>query len=44
MKISVLKLGGSLLDLPDLKDRLSEFLAQLQDRRPLLICGGGSAV
>ena len=43
MKISVLKLGGSLLDLPDLKDRLSEFLAQLQDRRPLLICGGGSA-
>ncbi|WP_417385676.1 hypothetical protein [Gimesia sp.] len=43
MKISVLKLGGSLFDLPDLKDRLSEFLAQLQDRKPLLICGGGRA-
>ncbi|HAH48222.1 MAG TPA: hypothetical protein DCM07_25900, partial [Planctomycetaceae bacterium] len=41
MKICVLKLGGSLFDLPDLKDRLSEFLGQLTDCRPLLICGGG---
>ncbi|WP_417381351.1 hypothetical protein [Gimesia sp.] len=43
MKISVLKLGGSLFDLPDLKDRISEFLRHWQDRSPLLICGGGSA-
>ena len=41
MKICVLKLGGSLFDLPDLKNRLSEFLGQLTDCRPLLICGGG---
>lgn len=41
MKICVLKLGGSLFDLPDLKDRLSEFLGQLTDSRLLLICGGG---
>lgn len=43
MKISVLKLGGSLFDLPDLKDRLTEFLGQMKDSRPLLICGGGRA-
>ncbi|QDT93068.1 amino acid kinase family protein [Gimesia algae] len=42
MKISVLKLGGSLFDLPDLKNRLSEFLRQLKNSKPLLICGGGS--
>ena len=39
--ISVIKLGGSLLSLPDLVPRLSDVLRQLSERRCLVICGGG---
>jgi aspartokinase-like uncharacterized kinase len=43
MSVAVLKLGGSLLDLADLPDRLRVVLARLDGDRPLLICGGGTA-
>ena len=43
MLISVLKLGGSLLDLADLTARLQSVFASLNADRPLLICGGGDA-
>ena len=43
MSITVLKLGGSLLDLADLPDRLRAVFAKLDGDRPLLICGGGEA-
>ncbi|WP_339727552.1 hypothetical protein [uncultured Gimesia sp.] len=43
MHVTVIKVGGSLFDLPDLGARLSDLLAQLNDSRPLLISGGGSA-
>jgi len=43
MPIAVIKVGGSLFDLPDLGDRLQSLLAQLNGSRPLLISGGGRA-
>lgn len=43
MGVTVLKLGGSLLDLGDLPDRLRSVLQMLGNDRPLLICGGGDA-
>lgn len=43
MGVSVLKLGGSLLGLADLPDRLRAVLARLDGEQPLLICGGGAA-
>ena len=43
MSIAILKLGGSLLDLPDLSVRLQSVFANLDGDRPLLICGGGEA-
>ena len=43
MSVAVLKLGGSLLDLADLPDRLRAVTAMLAGDRPLLICGGGAA-
>ena len=39
----VAKVGGSLLDLPALADRLEAFLATYRDRRMVLIVGGGGA-
>ena len=41
---SVIKLGGSLLDLPDLPTRLGNFLSDFSRIRPVLVCGGGPAV
>ena len=41
---SVIKLGGSLLDLPDLQPRLKNFLADLSRPHPVFTCGGGSTV
>lgn len=41
--ITVLKLGGSLLDLPDLMHRLEAFLQQPHVTRPVLVVGGGDA-
>lgn len=44
MSITVLKLGGSLLDLTDLSARLQAVFASLkEDEGPLLISGGGDA-
>lgn len=43
MPVTVLKLGGSLLDLPDLATRVRGVLKQLSGDKPLLICGGGEA-
>jgi aspartokinase-like uncharacterized kinase len=40
----VIKLGGSLLGLPDLRERLDRFLAGIARPRPILIAGGGAAV
>ena len=37
----VVKLGGSLLDLPDLAVRLDRFLKTWQDERVLMLVGGG---
>lgn len=39
----VAKVGGSLYDLPDLRDRLRSWLANAGDCRVLLIPGGGAA-
>jgi aspartokinase-like uncharacterized kinase len=39
--IHVIKLGGSLLDLPDLPARLTQFLDDCPERRHLLVVGGG---
>jgi len=41
MHVTVVKIGGSLLDLPDLGIRLTGFLSTLNGTRPLLISGGG---
>lgn len=41
MSVTVLKLGGSLLDLGDLPIRLRAIFAKLDGGRPLLVCGGG---
>ncbi|HLQ44161.1 MAG TPA: hypothetical protein VK137_05495, partial [Planctomycetaceae bacterium] len=43
MSVAVLKLGGSLLDLADLPDRLRSVFAMLDGDQPLLVCGGGAA-
>lgn len=43
MGITVLKLGGSLLDLGELPMRLRAVFKLLADDRPLLVCGGGDA-
>lgn len=43
MGVTVLKLGGSLLDLGDLPTRLRAVFKQLGNDRPLLVCGGGDA-
>ena len=43
MSIAVLKLGGSLLDLPDLSVRVQTVFNKLGSDRPLLVCGGGAA-
>lgn len=37
------KLGGSLLDLPDLAERLRQLWSERSDSLPLLIVGGGAA-
>jgi 5-(aminomethyl)-3-furanmethanol phosphate kinase len=39
----VMKLGGSLFDLPDLKSRFEKWRTTLGDRRILLVPGGGPA-
>jgi aspartokinase-like uncharacterized kinase len=41
---SVIKLGGSLLDLPELPGRLANFLADFARPRPIVVCGGGPTV
>lgn len=43
MSITVLKLGGSLLDLAELPVRLQAVFASMNNTRPLLISGGGEA-
>lgn len=43
MDVTVLKLGGSLLDLIDLHARLRSLITRLDIDRPLLVCGGGEA-
>lgn len=43
MPVTVIKVGGSLFDLPDLKDRLVNLLSELKDSQPLLLAGGGQA-
>ncbi|MDF1744118.1 MAG: hypothetical protein P1V19_10495 [Gimesia sp.] len=43
MKTVVIKVGGSLFDLPDLSARLSRLLDEFEHAHPLLICGGGDA-
>lgn len=42
--VTVIKLGGSLLTLPDLATRLNALLIERIDCRPLLIVGGGAMV
>lgn len=42
MKTTVIKVGGSLFDLPDLTARLSGLLNGLENTQPLFICGGGA--
>jgi len=39
----VLKIGGSLLDLPDLPVRVSRLLAELRNSRVAIVAGGGAA-
>ena len=39
----ILKLGGSLLTLPDLASRIAAVIAQRPDRRCALVVGGGAA-
>lgn len=41
-RTTVYKVGGSLLTLPDLSERLRDLLDRRQERRPLLIVGGGT--
>ena len=43
MRLTVYKLGGSLLSLPDLPQRLGMLLSSRRDRRALLVVGGGAA-
>lgn len=42
-RVVVFKLGGSLLDLPDLTGRISQVLSLRPDARPVLVIGGGAA-
>jgi aspartokinase-like uncharacterized kinase len=42
-EIHVLKLGGSLLDLPDVTQRIEALRATLETSRVLMIAGGGAA-
>ncbi len=44
MRVVVVKLGGSLLDLADLPERLRVVFTRLAGDQPLLVCGGGAAV
>jgi aspartokinase-like uncharacterized kinase len=41
MKTIIYKVGGSLLDLPELASRLRAVIEQNSDSRPLLVLGGG---
>lgn len=41
MPVTLIKLGGSLLSLPDLPARLEELLGQFSDEQTLLLVGGG---
>ncbi|MEM7264002.1 MAG: hypothetical protein AAF488_18600 [Planctomycetota bacterium] len=41
---AVIKLGGSLIGLPDLPARLKNYLRDFSRPRSILICGGGEAV
>ena len=41
--LSILKLGGSLLSLPDVADRLISFVDQHQVANPAVVVGGGDA-
>lgn len=41
---TIIKLGGSLLGVPDLAGRLASFLGDFSRPRPILLCGGGEAV
>ena len=41
--LAVIKVGGSLLPLPELPRRLSAVVRQLSGRRPLIVCGGGAS-
>ncbi|WP_299469179.1 hypothetical protein [uncultured Gimesia sp.] len=43
MKTAVIKIGGSLFDLPDLAARLARLRDGLENRQPLIVCGGGAA-
>ena len=43
MTTTVVKVGGSLFDLPDLRDRLVSVLASLSSDRVLLVSGGGAS-
>lgn len=43
MSVTVLKIGGSLLDLGDLPSRLRAVIEKLDGDRPLFVCGGGEA-
>jgi 5-(aminomethyl)-3-furanmethanol phosphate kinase len=40
----VIKVGGSLLDYPELPSRLASYLADLGRPNPVLLCGGGPTV
>lgn len=44
MKTVIIKVGGSLFDLPDLAGRLARLLDCLENVRPVIVCGGGQAV
>ncbi|MEO1979157.1 MAG: hypothetical protein ABGZ24_01410 [Fuerstiella sp.] len=41
--LSILKLGGSLLSLPDVSDQLVSFVDQHQVSNPVVVAGGGDA-
>ena len=41
---SIIKIGGSLLGLPDRAIRLKNFLSDFSRPRPILVCGGGEMV
>lgn len=43
MTLTVIKVGGSLFDLPDLGGRLRALLSELKDRNVLIVPGGGAA-